>query len=343
MTLRGPTGLVAAVSAFIGFHPQESLALVCLRPPALVGPIARVDLHDDHPAPQVLAGQLTSYALRFAAATVIVCYTDRPGRPLLLDATIDALDRAEVPLLDVLCVRDGMIRRARTSKVEGADRGVPVPPDDDPQVQALALLNAENGRALLSDRDALRASIGPPTGTALADARAAIVGVCEELTRIPAEASPIDAVLAKRARRALTRARRQLRQAGKVATGTAAELIVLAQSIPVRDSLIARAVSEHDGDWVATLISVATRCPPEESAEICCVLAVVAYRYGDGALSQVAIDRCLAAEPRHRLGHLMLSIMAAGIPPDELAELAGADEPARGPSREAPPRHRAAG
>ena len=90
-----------------------------------------------------------------------------------------------------------------------------------------------------------------------------------------------------------------------MATGTAAELIVLMNSVAARDSVIARAVAEYDTDWVATLISVVTRCPPEEAAEICSVLAVVAYRYGDGALSQVAIDRCLAAEPGHRLAHLL--------------------------------------
>jgi hypothetical protein len=344
MTLRGPTGLVAAVSALIGFHPQESLALICLRAPAVIGPIARVDLDGDgHRAPQALAEQLTGYAVRFAAATAVVCFTEQRGRPALLDATVDALERAEVPVLDVLCVRDGMIRHARTATLEQADRGVPVPPDDDPQVQALALLNAESGRVLLADRDALRASVAPPIGGALADARAAIVGVCEELTRIPIDASPIDTVLGRRARRALTRARRQLRQAGRVAAETAAELIVLAQSIPVRDSLIARTVSELDADWVPTLISVVTRCPPEESAEICCVLAVAAYRYGDGALSQVAIDRCIAAEPRHRLAHLMMSTMAAGIPPDELAELAGSDEPADHRSRDTARRRRAAG
>jgi hypothetical protein len=140
----------------------------------------------------------------------------------------------------------------------------------------------------------------------------------------------------------MTRARRELRQAGRVATGTAAELIVLTNSVAVRDAVIARAVAQYDTDWVATFISVVTRCPPEEAAEICSVLAVVAYRYGDGALSQVAIDRCLAAEPRHRLGHLLLSATGAGLPPEELAELAGADPAAEHRPRRARGR-RAAG
>jgi hypothetical protein len=57
------------------------------------------------------------------------------------------------------------------------------------------------------------------------------------------------------------------------------------------------------------------------------VLAVVAYRHGDGALAQVAVDRCLAAEPHHRLAHLLLAIMAAGLHPDELVTLSGTTKP----------------
>ena len=326
ITLHGPTGLVAAVPALLGFHPQESLVLLCLRRPGLLGPIARVDLTGgDRPPPAAMAAQLTSYAVRYAESAAVICYTDSQGRPALLDATIEALERAEVPLLEVLCVRHGVIRSARTAAVEAKDHGLPEPPEDDPQVEGLAALNAAHGRGVLADRGALTESIAPPIGPALDEARAAIVATCADLAAVPdAGRDRIEAAMVARATRALARARRQLREAGRVASGTAAELIVLVNSVAARDSVIARAVAEYDSDWVATLISVVSRCPPEEAAEICSVLAVVAYRYGDGALSQVAIDRCLAAEPRHRLAHLMLSATATGIPPEELAELATA-------------------
>lgn len=337
LKLRGPTGLVAAVPAFIGFHPHESLVVVCITAAGLIGPIARVDLERaDQPSSRAIAEQLTGYAMRYAALVALVCYTERPDRPALLEATVAALDSAKMPILDVLSVRDGLIRHARTAAAEAADHGTPEPQDDDPQVAALALVNVEGGRALLPDREALRASIAPPAGNALSDARAAVVGACEELTRLPLDATPIDDLLTDRAGVAMTRAHQQLLDAGQVGAHTAAELIVLVANVATRDAVIARAVAEQDPTWVATFISVATRCPPEESAEICSVLAVVAYRYGDGALSQVAIDRCLAAEPEHRLAHLMLACMTSGISPTELADLAGplpADHPA-------PPRRR---
>jgi len=53
------------------------------------------------------------------------------------------------------------------------------------------------------------------------------------------------------------------------------------------------------------------------------VLAMVAYRHGDGALAQLAVDRCLLAEPEHRLAHLMIAIMSAGIHPDQLDAIVG--------------------
>jgi len=42
---------------------------------------------------------------------------------------------------------------------------------------------------------------------------------------------------------------------------------------------------------------------------------------GDGALAQVAVDRCLAAEPGHPLAHVMIAVMAAGLRPEELADI----------------------
>ena len=337
MRLHGPTGLVAAVPSLLGFHPTESLVLLCLAGPrGRVGPIARVDL--EGPFDVVgLARQLLGYAVRYAESAAVVCYTDSVGRPKLLDAVVSALDGAGVPLLDVLTVRDGVIRHAATQDEESTDRGLPVPGPDDSQVMAMRAVRVCEGRSVLPDRKALARSISAPEGDALEDARLAVLGWGEELARVAAglAVEQIDDELTHRALRALTRARRELRQCGRVAGGTATELSVLLTSVPVRDAVIARVVSRYDDGWVPTLISVATHCPPEEAAPTCAVLAAAAYRYGDGALAQVALDRCLAAEPEHRLAHLLLSIMAAGIPPDELAGLAQAGLPPRsGPTPE---------
>ena len=57
------------------------------------------------------------------------------------------------------------------------------------------------------------------------------------------------------------------------------------------------------------------------TAHLCAALAMLAYRAGDGALGQVAVDRALRIDPHHRLAHIALGIMAAGVHPDELATI----------------------
>jgi hypothetical protein len=92
-------------------------------------------------------------------------------------------------------------------------------------------------------------------------------------------------------------------------------------SITGRDALIARMLP--DPDAVAALVTAAQATPDTDprAADVCAALAVLAYRHGNGALAQVAIDRTLRTAPDHRLAHLMLAVMATGMPPADLDTL----------------------
>ena len=91
-----------------------------------------------------------------------------------------------MPIFAVLSVRDGVIRSSWTAEIEAADRGLPEPPDDDPQAQAMAVLNVGSGRGDASRRGTRCGHPSPHrSGDALTEARAAILGVCEELCRAP--------------------------------------------------------------------------------------------------------------------------------------------------------------
>ena len=74
---------------------------------------------------------------------------------------------------------------------------------------------------------------------------------------------------------------------------------------------------EVDRPWLPMLISLcdagrrAPLAPP-----LCSILAMVAYRHGDGALAQVAVDRCLETEPGNPLAHMLMAIMSAGLRPE---------------------------
>ena len=64
-----------------------------------------------------------------------------------------------------------------------------------------------------------------------------------------------------------------------------------------------------------------------ELAHLCAVAALLAYRTGNGALAQVAIDRALRIESGHRLSHLLLASIAAGLPPALLDAVTALDQP----------------
>ncbi len=324
VTVSGSSGLLATVPAMLGFHPAESLVLMCLAGPRCrVGPVARVDLPPPGNA-EAIARDLAGHAQRHADLAVLICYTDRPGRPELLDATLGELGSARVPLLEVMCVRNGTARSARTRQQEAGDRGFPVPDGRDRDVLAVAAATAFGGRQVLPDRESLRRSIAGPQGERLVAAVDALTAAAAELARsVDGLTGPgIEFLLHERAESTMNQSLRQINDSGTIDADTAARLILLSGEVEVRDAIVARAVTADDVSWLALLIAVVTRAPDQDAAQICAVLAVVAYRYGDGALAQVAVDRCLAVEPQHRLAHLMLSVMATGLRPSELANLA---------------------
>jgi hypothetical protein len=115
----------------------------------------------------------------------------------------------------------------------------------------------------------------------------------------------------------------QLAVGGEVEVEVATALAVLMTDVLIRDAVLTKTLADVDRPWLPMLISCATWTPSPLAPPLCSVLAMVAYRHGDGALAQLAVDRCLLAEPEHRLAHLMIAIMSAGIHPDQLDAIVG--------------------
>jgi hypothetical protein len=57
------------------------------------------------------------------------------------------------------------------------------------------------------------------------------------------------------------------------------------------------------------------RAPEDLVAPAAAVLAFAAWMSGDGALAWCAVDRCLAAEPDHRLAHHVAQALTEAVPP----------------------------
>jgi hypothetical protein len=335
ITITGPDGLLAIVPTMLGFHPKNSLVLICLSGcRRRVGPVARVDLPAGHD--RALAAHLAGHAVRHADEVAIVVYQDGRRRPPLLGDVVSALARSGIAVMDAIMVRAGQAFRAPGAG--GPYRKVSelaVPGADDPQMRLLAAASVMSGRTVLPDRDALRRSIAAPTGRRLRDAEQWITAAtCGDVPpgltgNTVTSIGPGDNVAV--GQRALTElAMAQATAAGGVEVDVAAALAVAMIDELVRDSVLADAMTELERPWLPMLISCASWTPPALAPPLCAVLAVVAYRHGDGALAQVAVDRCLAAAPEYPLAHLMIAFMSAGVRPetlDRLANLASGDDP----------------
>ncbi|SDP42974.1 protein of unknown function [Nakamurella panacisegetis] len=325
--LRGRQGLLVAAPAMLGFHPQESMVMLCLvGPQRRVGPVMRVDLRPDDgrdDADRDLAATFGEIAWEHADEVALLCYTDSAHTPPFARTVIDELQGIGLHITDAARVTAG---RAWTipapppgtdeSDFADEDDGCEVPDGQDPQVQMMAAAIALNGRGILPDRPALRRSIDGPTGQAAVRASAALraavhgflgtEGVAFGRRRLHRMAEHIvDAALDEST-------------SGSLSPATTSQLVLLLRDHRARDEVIVHSLVDTQQPWLPMLIAAARAVPDEYAAEICAVLAVAAYGVGDGALAQVAVDRCRRVEPGHGLARLMLEAMNTGLRPAAL-------------------------
>lgn len=335
--ISGPAGLLAAVPNMLGFHPTDSIVLMCMTGERnALGPVARVDLPRGRD--RGLVRHLTGTALTHADRVAVACYPRRRRRPVILDDLLDELIYAGIGVLTTLVVHAGRVWEAPTPGSLRLADSQPVPGHQHPTARALAAANALTGRVVLADRAELRASIAGPRGDKRRVAEQAVAEVIQGRPADLPEAAvvrPLEsgtgraglrlpmaaAALPERVDRLVDCALAQVSKGGVVDARIAAELAIACLDRAVRDGVLVRGLFELDPTWLAMLISCAAWTTDDLAAGICAVLAAVAYRHGDGALAQVSIDRCLAAEPGNRLAHLLLATMSAGVPPDVLDQL----------------------
>ena len=91
-----------------------------------------------------------------------------------------------------------------------------------------------------------------------------------------------------------------------------------------RDELLGEAIVGADV-WLPNLIAACQQTPDAvgtEAANLLAVTGIVAYRTGDGALANAALDRAFRIEPGHRLAALMRAFIDGGMPPEHLDGIA---------------------
>ncbi|MCA1712734.1 MAG: DUF4192 domain-containing protein [Actinobacteria bacterium] len=292
-----PAEVAALVPHLVGFVPEESLVLACLRGPRRrVGLTMRVDLPDGVDAPEAAAALVARVAHERATAALLVVYTEgADGRDALVDAIDEALADQGIALQEALLVRRGrwtsyLCDDATCCPADGT-------PLDPAPSAALSLVRAEQalaGRAVLPSRADLVAALAPP-------------GAC---TGVAAAAQAVTREVRTRGRKAVrVAALAQWRAAVAAATDPRAtpddpRLAVALQDVLVRDAVLSWAAD--DPEPLGRVLTRLCRCVGAPfDVPVCTLLAVTAWLQGDGALANVALDRALAGEPTYSLAVLV--------------------------------------
>lgn len=308
VTLRSPAEVLAAVPYFFGFHPTESLVLLAFHGKRIIFQ-ARVDLP---PAAEVgaAAQHLAGVTARNGpTGVVLIGYGAEAAVLPMVEAVATELSRLAIRVLGVLRAHGGRYWDLPCGgPLRSPAEGVPF----DPSATEFAARATLAGMVAHPDREALAATIEPVAGAGIE----------------PEVAAALDrlATLSGGQRGLKTAARTAVRQAierhmngGRLDDDEVAWLAVLLSNLTVRDDTFARlaaapAVSEHAGIWQDIVRRVPQRYVPAPAT----LLALVAWRAGNGPLADMAAERALTADSSYRLAQLVLHAIRQGMPPTAL-------------------------
>jgi len=336
LKLASPGDLLATVPYLFGFHPTDSLVVICLHGNRM-GLLARIDLpHPDELTPTV-ATLLPAIQSDHPDTAILIGYDDTDGHSLpALQAMKQGLCLLGVAVKDRLVVCDG-----RWFSIDCHDPGccppfgAPVPEPADTARLAAEFVGHE--LCPHPDRASLAGQLEP--GLQSVPVQKAL----QRLDRDPRPARSLAEAFAPWPR--ILDARDD---APPITVADAAGAADSLRDVHLRDGLIAwltpgtlgmdlfsqelqdlvcglqRGWDEHQGDSrsviaqnrvQARLITVCAMLPDHAAAPALTVLASFAWWRGNGALTRVALDRALRCDPGYRLAGLLERMLDLGIRP----------------------------
>lgn len=328
--LSTPEDVICSLPAIVGFHPCESMVVMCLR-----GERKRQDLtlrYDLPPAAEDEPGMAVDVASRAiardASGVMIVCFTEAPDehgalpRQALVDGTIRELGRYGIGYLHLLLVRGGRwwsYDRDDAIPIEGT----PLPDELSGAAAEVEALNALHGRVIRPDREHLEASVKGPVALREVDLdqryREAVVTYAAELEAHGHEG-------ARALTLALTDSLLERFEAGEtdLDDAEACRVLVGFTDVLARDVVIGWGVDDSDRrPLLALLTALAQRALDDDASPICAMIASVAYLGGDGALGNVAVERALRSDPGYSLARLMETALQSPVDPRQFGAIYG--------------------
>lgn len=294
LTARSPEDLLAIARVALGFDPDDSVVMLTV---GGAHPLhARVDLPERSDELDPVVETIVRPAERHrAGAAVFILYT---ADEVLARRTASRLCRrlraSPVSLVDVLRADAGRWYPLTRDRRGLGTTGVAYDVSAHPFVVDAVL----EGRVLHRSRAELAATLDP-----VPDEVAAIAAACRDDPR-PGEW--VEALLAEHT------------AAGTVPDAEdAARLLESIADPAVRDRAwlrIRRGTARSDVTLWSNLVR---RAPDGLVAHAAAVLGFAAWVAGDGALAWCAVDRAVAADPRHSLASVVASMLTRAVPPAE--------------------------
>jgi hypothetical protein len=333
LRLRAPVDVLAAVPYLIGYQPANSVVVLAMRGRRLV-----FTVRDDLPAPDAsppevddVVDDLLDMVLRQPVSGVLlVAYgPDERAGPVLFGLRA-AFEAAGLAVLEMLRAAGGRYWSYLCANPDCC------PPDGVPyDIYSSAVPAAATvaGCVALPDRDAYESLVRPEDGPGRVAVAEATVRAGERLLALVSTGGE-PAVLAA-ARAAVDGAIAGQRDGGRLGDDDLAWLTVLLTSIPVRDMALAAITGPPEGLEAhrALWIDAFRRAAPAFAAAPGTLFAFAAWRCGEATLARLALDRVLDAKPDYNLAALLHHVVAAGLPPSVLDDVADLDDLAGEPLR----------
>jgi Domain of unknown function (DUF4192) len=320
LAIRTPAELIAVVPFVMGYHPNNSVALV-----GLAGSRMEFAACHDLPPPEVsdadaeLAADAVADVVTRQQPTRVVIVGYGPARralPALLRSA-EAVRRRGVEVFDVMRVENG-----RWWSYACPDREC-CPPEGTPCLPGDSVIAAEatfHGAVALPSRKDLVAQVAAVDGAERAEMVRATERARRRFTDLLAEdltAERYGRLIRQQGKLAIRAAEKCYRSGRSLEPDEIAWLGVLLVDRSVEDLALDRAATAHE--WQIRLwTDVLRRVEPAYVAPAGCLLAFTAWQAGFGALARVAVDRAIAEEPQHQMAELLHNVLGFGLAPHML-------------------------
>jgi hypothetical protein len=307
LRLRSPADVVSAIPYLIGFHPADSVVMLACDN-ARGAYAVRLDLT----AQDALLEHITDLMARRRPEGVIVAgYGPADRVTPMVDRVRARLDASGVRLREALRVEAGRFWSYLCSD------NACCPPEGtyvDVSTSPVAAAAIAGGMVALPDRRDLERTLestgGEPMRQATAKAELKLAARAEsDAHKVPAhmitEGVPLVRDLIERA----------CKGSDPPADDEVAWLGILLANLRVRDEAWVRMKDPDLDAHICLWRHVLTRVTEPYAAAPACLLSFAAWRAGEGALANIALDRALSADPSYSMARLLQELFISGLPP----------------------------